>query len=60
MLLEGLPTGTWFFRVRGIDPYVPGPIKQMTWSKPQQFTLAKPRFAVQDGSVTVRPAKPKK
>ena len=60
MLLEGLTTGTWFFRVRGIDPYVPGPIKQMTWSKPQQFTLAKPRFAVQDGSVTVRPAKPKK
>jgi len=53
-LLEGLDPGTWFYRVRGIDPYVPGPVKQMTWSDPVQIKLAKPTFSVQDGSVTVR------
>jgi hypothetical protein len=57
MLLEGLTTGVWFYRVRGIDPYVPGPIKQMSWSTPQQFTLARPRFSVQDGSVRTRRVK---
>jgi hypothetical protein len=57
MLLEGLSTGVWWYRVRGIDPYVPGPIKQMTWSTPRQFTLARPRFSVQDGSVRTRPVK---
>jgi hypothetical protein len=57
MLLEGLTPGVWYYRVRGIDPYVPGPIKQMTWSTPQRFTLARPRFSVQDGSVITRPVK---
>jgi hypothetical protein len=57
MLLEGLAAGVWYYRVRGIDPYVQGPVKQMTWSTPQQFRLAKPRFAIQDGSVTTRPVK---
>jgi hypothetical protein len=57
VLLEGLAPGTWFYRVRGIDPYVPGPVKQMTWSNPVQLKLVKPRYAVQDGSVTTRPAK---
>jgi hypothetical protein len=55
--LEGLAAGVWYYRVRGIDPYVQGPVKQMTWSTPQQFRLAKPRFAIQDGSVTTRPVK---
>ena len=58
MLLEGLTTGTWFYRVRGIDPYVPGPVKQMTWSAPAQITLVKPKFLVQRG-VTTTPVKPK-
>ena len=39
------------------DPYVLGPIKQMTWSTPQQFVLAKPKFSVQDGRVRIRPVK---
>ena len=30
VLLEALTPGTWYYRVRGIDPYVPGPVKQMT------------------------------
>jgi hypothetical protein len=57
VLLEGLAPGVWFYRVRGIDPYVPGPVKQMSWSTPQQFRLAKPRFTIQDGSVTTRRVK---
>jgi hypothetical protein len=55
-LLEGLAPGTWYYRVRGIDPYVLGPIKQMTWSAPVQFKLVKPTFIVQTG-VTTRPVK---
>jgi hypothetical protein len=57
VLLEGLTPGTWYYRVRGIDPYVPGPVKQMTWSSPVRITLVKPRFTVQDGSVTTRRVK---
>jgi hypothetical protein len=55
-LLEGLAPGTWYYRVRGIDPYVPGPVKQMTWSKPVQIKLVKPKFLVQSG-VTTKPVK---
>ena len=58
VLLEGLTAGTWYYRVRGIDPYVPGPVKQMTWSTPVQIKLVKPTFSVQDGTVTTR--RPKK
>ena len=57
VLLEGLTPGTWYYRVRGIDPYVPGPVKQMTWSSPVRIMLVKPRFSVQDGSVTTRRVK---
>ncbi len=57
VLLEGLAPGTWYYRVRGIDPYVPGPVKQMTWSSPVRIMLVKPRFSVQDGSVTTRRVK---
>jgi hypothetical protein len=57
VLLENLATGTWYYRVRGIDPYVPGPVKQMTWSTPVQFKLVKPTFSIQDGSVITKPAR---
>ena len=57
VLLEGLDPGVWFYRVRGIDPYVPGPVKQMTWSAPVQIKLVKPTFTVQDGSATTKPVK---
>jgi hypothetical protein len=57
MLLEGLPTGVWYYRVRGIDPYLAGPVKQMSWSTPQRLTLTRPRFSIQDGSVTLRPVR---
>jgi hypothetical protein len=55
VLLEGLEPGTWYYRVRGIDPYVPGPVKQMSWSKPVRIRLAKPKFLVENGVIT-RPA----
>jgi hypothetical protein len=56
MLLEGLAPGTWYYRVRGIDPYVPGPVKQMSWSTPVALKLAKPTFLVQSG-VTTKPVR---
>jgi hypothetical protein len=56
VMLEGLAPGIWYYRVRGIDPYVPGPIKQMTWSAPVQIRLVKPKFLVEKG-VTTRPVK---
>jgi hypothetical protein len=55
-LLDRLTPGTWFYRVRGIDPYVAGPVKQMTWSTPVKITIAKPKFLVQSG-VTARRVK---
>jgi hypothetical protein len=53
-LLDQLTPGTWFYRVRGIDPYVAGPVKQMTWSTPVKITIAKPKFLVQSGVTTRR------
>lgn len=53
LLFQGLAPGTWYYRVRGIDPYLPGPVKQMTWSRPVRIVVARPRFLVQTGvSVT--------
>ncbi len=52
LLLDTLTPGTWYYRVRGIDPYVPGPLKQMTWSKTVRIKLAKPQFLVQTGVTT--------
>jgi hypothetical protein len=56
-LLEDLVPGKWYYRVRGIDPYIPGPIKQMTWSPPQPLRLTKPRFLIEPGSVITRPVR---
>ena len=56
LLLDSLTPGTWYYRVRGIDPYVPGPVKQMSWSAPVAIKIAKPTFVV-ESSVTVRPVK---
>ena len=60
LLVDTLTPGAWYYRVRGIDPYVPGPVKQMSWSTPVGITITKPHFAVAGGGVTVRPAKKKK
>jgi hypothetical protein len=55
-MLDRLTPGVWFYRVRGIDPYIPGPTKQMAWSTPVKVTIAKPKFLVQSG-VTTKPVK---
>ncbi len=41
-----LAPGPWYYRVRGLDPYVAGPAKQMTWSDPVLVTVATPRYRV--------------
>jgi hypothetical protein len=56
LLLDTLTPGTWYYRVRGIDPYVRGPVKQMSWSAPVAIKIARPKFLVETG-VTVRPVK---
>jgi hypothetical protein len=53
-VLDQLTPGTWYYKVRGIDPYVAGPVKQMTWSTPVKVTIAKPKFLVQSGVTTRR------
>jgi hypothetical protein len=45
MLLD-LEPGTWYYRVRGHDPSLPGPTG-MTWSDPVQITILPRTFGVQ-------------
>jgi hypothetical protein len=47
VLLDGLTSGHWFYRVRGIDPYLTGAVKQMPWSEPVEVVLIGPRYSVQ-------------
>ncbi len=56
LLLDSLTPGTWYYRARGIDPYVRGPVKQMSWSAPVAIKIARPKFLVETG-VVVRPVK---
>lgn len=43
-----LRPGTWWYRVRGIDPWLPGN-KRMSWSDPVRVHIAKPTFSVAGG-----------
>jgi hypothetical protein len=43
-----LSPGKWYYRVRGINPYLPGNTK-MSWSGPMPVLIAKPTFSVQAG-----------
>lgn len=40
-----LAPGTWYYRVRGLNPSLPKR-PQMTWSQPVRVDVAKPKFAV--------------
>ena len=40
-----LPPGRWFYRVRGLNPLLPGR-PEMTWSKSVTLRIAKPRFKI--------------
>jgi len=68
VLLEGLAPGHWYYRVRGIDPYIPGPVKQMAWSAPVGIAIAKPTYSIAGAAasrskeipdVVVTPLRPK-
>ncbi|RDI75668.1 hypothetical protein Gocc_0087 [Gaiella occulta] len=39
-----LKTGSWWYRVRGVDPAMPAGRQAMTWSAPLRLTVAKPKF----------------
>jgi hypothetical protein len=43
-----LRPGTWWYRVRGINPWLPGN-KQMSWSNSVRIHIAKPTFSVAGG-----------
>ena len=43
-----LRAGTWWYRVRGINPYLPGNQK-MSWSNPVRLRIASPTFRVVGG-----------
>jgi hypothetical protein len=51
-MLEGLTPGTWYYRVRGLDPYLPGSAKQMAWSDPVAIQIAQPVFKVDVVDIT--------
>jgi hypothetical protein len=42
----GLTPGVWWYRIRAVNPFLPGKIKAMAWSQPLRISVAKPRFAV--------------
>jgi hypothetical protein len=46
--LLNLKPGTWYYRVRGIDPWLPGNTK-LRWSGPMRLQIAQPTFSVSGG-----------
>jgi hypothetical protein len=41
-----LRPGGWWYRIRAINPYLPGATKAMVWSSPLHLQVAKPRFKI--------------
>jgi len=41
-----LRPGGWWYRIRAVNPYLPGATKAMAWSSPLHLQVAKPRFKV--------------
>ena len=41
-----LKSGTWWYRVRGIDFNLPTGVQQMTWSDPERLVVSKPKFKI--------------
>lgn len=41
-----LSTGTWYYRVRGIDYNLPTAAQMLSWSDTEQLTVAPPKFRV--------------
>jgi hypothetical protein len=38
--------GTWYYRVRGVNAFIPGNKPMMSWSDPTKLVVAKPSFRV--------------
>jgi hypothetical protein len=49
-----LTSGTWYYRVRGIDFNLPTGVQQMGWSDPQKIVVSPPQFKVVTGSTTTK------
>jgi hypothetical protein len=45
-----LASGTWYYRVRGIDFSLPSGVQQMSWSDPQKIVVSPPTFKVAGSS----------
>jgi hypothetical protein len=43
---KGPAPGTWYYRVRGVDPFIPGTVQQMTWSDTVKILVARPQYRV--------------
>jgi hypothetical protein len=41
-----LTSGTWYYRVRGIDFNLPSGVQQMSWSEPEKLVVSPPTFKV--------------
>ncbi|MGH3130206.1 MAG: hypothetical protein ACRDNX_05270 [Gaiellaceae bacterium] len=41
-----LKPGTWYYRVRGINPSLPGGAQAMSWSDSVKLVVARPKFAI--------------
>jgi len=41
-----LTSGTWYYRVRGIDFSLPTGVQQMSWSDPEKLVVSPPTFKV--------------
>jgi len=46
-----LVSGTWYYRVRGIDFNLPSGAQQMAWSDPEKVVVAKPKLKI----ITAKP-----
>jgi hypothetical protein len=44
-----LKPGTWWYRIRGMNPSLPGTASAMGWSAPLGLSIAAPRFTVRGG-----------
>ena len=44
-----LKPGLWYYRIRGVDPSIPGAKQQMSWTEPLALRVAKPTFRIVRG-----------
>jgi hypothetical protein len=49
-----LSTGTWWYRVRGVDYNLPTGVQQMSWSDPEKLVVAPPTFKIAPSVVKKR------